>query len=67
MNVYALQTARAGSKSVPNKNIMNIKGKPLYLHNVQYALDSDLIKQVYVSTDYESIHSDADKCRVFLP
>ena len=23
MNVYALQTARAGSKSVPNKNILN--------------------------------------------
>lgn len=61
MNIYALQTARAGSKSVPNKNIMNIKGKPLYLHNVQYALDSDLIKKVYVSTDYESIHSEANK------
>ena len=59
MNIYALQTARAGSKSVPNKNIMDIKGKPLYLHNVLYALDSDLIKDVYISTDYNVIHDKA--------
>lgn len=61
MNIYALQTARAGSKSVPNKNIMNIKGKPLYLHNVEYALESKYIKEVYISTDYESICVDAEK------
>jgi CMP-N-acetylneuraminic acid synthetase len=61
MNIYALQTARAGSKSVPNKNIMEIKGKPLYLHNVLYALDSNLIKDVYISTDYDVIHENAEK------
>jgi len=61
MNIYALQTARAGSKSVPNKNIMNIKGKPLYLHNVLYALESDIIKDVYISTDYDIIHDKADQ------
>jgi len=55
MSIFALQTARAGSKSVPNKNIMEIKGKPLYLHNVEYALKCDLIDDVYVSTDYEVI------------
>lgn len=56
MNIYALQTARAGSKSVPNKNIIEIKGRPLYLHNVMYALDSELIKDVYISTDYDTIN-----------
>ena len=61
MNFYALQTARSGSKSVPNKNIMQIKGKPLYLHNVQYALQSELIKDVYVSTDYQCIHDQSEK------
>jgi len=61
MNIYALQTARAGSKSVPNKNIMEIKGKPLYLHNVLYALDSNFIKDVYISTDYDVIHENAEK------
>lgn len=60
MNFYALQTARAGSKSVPNKNIMEIKGKPLYLHNVLYALKSEIIEDVYVSTDYESIHNQSE-------
>lgn len=60
MNFYALQTARAGSKSVPNKNIMEIKGKPLYLHNALYALDSSIIKDVYISTDYETIHEKAE-------
>jgi len=59
-NIFALQTARAGSKSVPNKNIMQIKGKPLYLHNVLYALDSDLIKDVYVSSDYDIIEQNAE-------
>ena len=33
MNIYALQTARAGSKSVPNKNIKIIDKKPLFYHN----------------------------------
>ena len=60
-NFYALQTARAGSKSVPNKNIMEIKGKPLYLHNALYALDSESIKDVYVSSDYDVIEKDAAK------
>jgi N-acylneuraminate cytidylyltransferase len=57
MNIYALQTARAGSKSVLNKNIMPIKGKELYLHNAQAALESKSIKDLYVSTDCEVIKS----------
>jgi CMP-N-acetylneuraminic acid synthetase len=61
MNIYALQTARAGSKSVPNKNIMNIKGMPLYLHNALYALDSSKIEDVFISTDYDSIDEAKEK------
>ena len=61
MQIYALQTARAGSKSVPHKNIMNIKGLPLYLHNVLYALDSSKIEEVYVSTDYKIIDDAKEK------
>ena len=34
MNIYALQTARNGSKSVPSKNILEIDGKPLYKWNL---------------------------------
>ena len=60
MNVYALQTARAGSKSVPNKNIMNIRGKSLYLHNIHFAQKSKHIKDVFISTDYDIIKQDKD-------
>lgn len=51
MNIVAIQTARAGSKTVTNKNKINIEGKPLFLINTQYALASKKINSVYVSTD----------------
>jgi CMP-N,N'-diacetyllegionaminic acid synthase len=60
--VAALQTAKAGSKGVPNKNTMEIDGKPLYLHNVLNALESCYIgDKVYVTTDDESIIKNASK------
>lgn len=49
--VYALSTARAGSKSVINKNIMEIKDHPLFLHNLLESLATPEIKQTYISTD----------------
>ena len=58
MNIYALQTARAGSKSVPSKNILEIQGKPLYLHNVDAAIECEKVKDIYISTDCEYIKSD---------
>lgn len=51
VNVIAIQTARAGSKSVPNKNEMIVDGRPLFLHNLISAMDCDAIKHVYMSTD----------------
>ena len=54
-NIYALQTARKGSKSVINKNIMDINGKPLFAHPIDKALKSELIKEVYISTDIKLI------------
>lgn len=50
-NVYALQTARAGSKSVKSKNTMLIDDKPLFQHPVEKAIDAKLIKKVFISTD----------------
>ena len=65
-NIYALQTARAGSKSVLNKNILEVNGKPMYRHNVDYAKQSKYIKDVFVSTDCEYIKNNAldDKYKV---
>lgn len=59
--VYALSTARAGSKSVINKNIMNIRGKPLYLHNVMESLQTPEIIDTYVTTDIPEVIESASK------
>lgn len=61
LNVYGLSTARGGSKSVINKNVMDIQGKPLYLHNVLNSLACPEIKATYVTTDIDLIIEDADK------
>ena len=61
MKVFALQTARAGSKSVIDKNILFIGGNPLYLYNVEAALGAQHISGIYVSTNCDTIKRDATK------
>ena len=61
MNVYCLQTARKGSKSVINKNIMEINGKPLYRHSIDKVLNSKIIKEVFISTDINLIIENKEK------
>lgn len=61
VNVIAIQTARAGSKSVPNKNEMMIDGRPLFLHNLISAIDCNSIKHVYMSTDIPLAEKFADE------
>ena len=45
--------ARAGSKSIPNKNIRPLVGKPLLVHSIEHALQAESIDRVIVSTDSE--------------
>jgi len=59
--VYALSTARAGSKSVINKNTMIIQGKPLYLHNILESLQTPEIIDTYITTDIEQVIKNAPK------
>jgi len=47
----AIITARAGSKSIINKNIMDIIGKPLIYYPIKASQDAVLIDKIYVSTD----------------
>ena len=47
--------ARGGSKGVKNKNIRQIKGKPLIYFTVKQALDSKLFDVVAVSSDSDEI------------
>jgi|TARA_A100001515_G_scaffold101758_1_gene82437 CMP-N-acetylneuraminic acid synthetase len=55
MNVIALSTARKGSKSVHNKNILPVNGTPLFLHPIKKALNSKKISSVYCSTNDSKI------------
>lgn len=52
-SVLAIVPARAGSKGLPNKNIMPIAGKPLIAWTLEQALDSRLVDAIFVSTDSE--------------
>ena len=51
MNVIAIIPARAGSKGVPGKNKKIIDGKALIGYTIEAALQSNLLSQVWVSTD----------------
>lgn len=53
MEVLAIIPARSGSKSVVDKNIRIIGGKPMIAHSIAHALECDLINRVIVSTDSE--------------
>lgn len=53
VKVLAIIPARAGSKSVPHKNIRIIGGKPMLAHSIEHALQSIYINRVIVSTDSE--------------
>jgi N-acylneuraminate cytidylyltransferase len=52
MKVTAIIPVRKGSKSIPNKGLIPIAGKPLIHYAVECCLDSKLIDEVVVSTDY---------------
>jgi len=51
----AIIPARGGSKRLPNKNILNLNGKPLIAYSIEAALQSKYINNVVVSSDSDSI------------
>ncbi|MFN4146540.1 MAG: cytidylyltransferase domain-containing protein [Runella sp.] len=51
--VLALIPARQGSKSIPDKNIKSLAGKPLLAYSIEQALAAKSITRVIVSTDSE--------------
>lgn len=58
MNMLAIIPARGGSKGVPRKNLVDIKGKPLIAYTIEAALEAKkrgAISEVIVSTDDEEI------------
>lgn len=51
MKRLAIITARAGSKGLPDKNMLMVGGKPLLAYTIESAVDSGMFDQVVLSTD----------------
>ncbi|MCA9933449.1 MAG: acylneuraminate cytidylyltransferase [Anaerolineales bacterium] len=55
MSVLAIIPARGGSKSIPQKNIKPLAGKPLIAWSIEAALAAPSVNRVVVSTDDDDI------------
>lgn len=53
--ILAIIPARGGSKGIPNKNIIDLCGKPLIAYSILAAKASKYIDSIVVSTDSEQI------------
>ena len=51
LNILCIILARSGSKTVKNKNIAEINGKPLIWYTIKEALKSNVFDDILVSTD----------------
>ena len=67
MKIITIIPARGGSKSLPKKNILLLKGKPLLCHSIDYSLKSQLVTSTVVSTDMEEIANIAKDSGASVP
>ena len=63
MNILGVIPARGGSKGIVDKNIIELNGKPLITHTIEYAIMSKIDK-VVVTTDSKKIASIASQYEV---
>ena len=54
-NIFAIILARGNSKSIKNKNLKKINGKPLLLWSIEQLQKTRTIKQIWVSSDSDKI------------
>lgn len=66
-NIVAIIPARSGSKSVKDKNIRVMNGKPMIAYSIEQALASKYIDRVIVSTDSEEYKRIAEKYGAEVP
>ena len=66
-NIICLIPARYGSKGVKLKNIKHVKGKPLIVHAIEKAVDSNIFSKIIVSTDHKKIKNIAEKYGAEVP
>lgn len=67
MEVLALIPARSGSKSVKDKNIRDINGKPMIAYSIEHGLRSEYVNRVIVSTDSKKYAEIARKYGAEVP
>ncbi|WP_300363788.1 acylneuraminate cytidylyltransferase family protein [Fusobacterium sp.] len=65
--ILAVIPARGGSKGIPSKNIIEIKGKPLIEYSIECGKKSKYIDRTIISTDSELIKEIAVKCGGDVP
>lgn len=65
--ILAIIPARGGSKGIPNKNIIDLCGKPLIAYSIEAGLSSQYIDDVIVSTDSEKIRKVACEYGAAVP
>lgn len=63
-NYIAIIIARAGSKGIPNKNIINFCGKPLISWTIEHCIGSKHIQSTWVSSDSDRILKIAEQYNV---
>ena len=63
----AVIPARAGSKSIPRKNLAQLCGRPLLAFMIEAALAADTLDDVVVSTEDEEIAGVARSCGAKVP
>jgi len=66
MNI-AIIPARGGSKRIPRKNIKMFSGRPMIVHSIEAALQSELFDHIVVSTDDEEIAEIAQQAGAEVP
>ena len=65
--VLAVIPARANSKGLPGKNVMELAGKPLIAWSIEAAIQSGCVDKVVVSTDSQEIADIARACGADVP
>ncbi|TWT27722.1 cytidylyltransferase domain-containing protein [Planomicrobium sp. CPCC 101110] len=65
--LLAIIPARGGSKGIPNKNIIQVVGKPLIKYSIDEALKSKYLDAIVVSTEDEAIKKVALECGAEVP
>ncbi len=67
MSVLAIVPARAGSRSIPDKNVVSFRGKPLLVHSIEHGLAARNVDRVLVSTDSPRYRAIAEAAGAQVP